>query len=350
MRIKRISFNKPAVVVLGAGATRGASFVSKLRGTLPPLDGDFFTQAQRLSRKKPERLIRELIEGTVELFGENFSLTMEGFLTQVEHLSHVFEDYKLPGKPAKNLYLEMRSSFLQVLAAVLDEAVGRDEKCVYHRRLVKSLTPDDTVLSFNYDWLMDSSLREHGENKWNPRIGYAVGVYKDANCKYWACKKNGKPQFSSESVRLLKMHGSMNWFPVSPDRKHPKVRLRQRWWHQNGKLNFEIVPPEWNKPIRSGIYKQLWRAARKALRESAALVFIGYSLPETDLPARALFMVDAGKAHGAPDLKLLVVVNPDRDARKRIRRVLSGRITPSTRIVTFDRFSEFSRFLLSDPN
>ena len=348
MKIKRIGFNKPTVIVLGAGATRGASFVSKLRGTLPPLDSDFFTQAQRLSREKPKVLIEELIKGTVELFGENFSLTMEGFLTQVEHLSHVFEDYKLPGKPPKNLYQELRSSFLQVLAAVLDEAIGRDNECIYHRRLVETLTVADTVLSFNYDWLMDSTLRSHGRDKWNPGIGYGVRAYKNANCKYWAFQSPGGPEFCPKSMNLLKMHGSMNWFPVPRDNKPHKIRLRKRWWHQNGKLSFEIIPPEWNKPIRTGIYKEIWRAARRALRESTALVFIGYSLPEADLPTRALFMVDAGDSHAAPDLKLLVVVNPDKEARRRIRRVLSGRITPKTRIVTFDRFSEFSQFLLTD--
>ena len=348
MRIKRIGFSRPAVVVLGAGATRGASFVSKLRGTLPPLDGDFFTQAQRLSQSKPEELVRALIQGTVELFGENFSLTMEGFLTQVEHLSHVFEDYKLPGKPAKNRYQELRSSFLQVLAAVLDEAIGRDRQCIYHRRLVRCLTTKDTVMSFNYDWLMDATLRIHGKDKWNPRVGYGVRAYKDANCKYWAYQSKGEPEFPDMSISLLKMHGSMNWFPVPRDKKNPKIRLRKRWWHQNGKLNFEIIPPEWNKPIRSGIYQGIWRTARRALRDSSALVFIGYSMPEADLPTRALFMVDAGRQHAAPDLKLLVVVNPDKEARRRIRRVLSARITPKTRIVTFDRFSEFSQFLISD--
>ena len=348
MRIKRIGFNRPTVVVLGAGATRGASFVSKLRGTLPPLDSDFFTQAQRLSRNKPEKLVKDLIEGTVELFGENFSLTMEGFLTQVEHLSHIFEDYKLPGKPARNRYQDLRTSFLQVLAAVLDEAVGRDQECVYHRRLVRRLTPRDTVLSFNYDWLMDSTLRNWGREKWNPRIAYGIPAYKDANCDYWACQSDGAATYPQESISLLKMHGSMNWFPISRERDHPKIRLRQRWWHQNGRLSFEIVPPEWNKAIRVGIYRGIWRAARRALRDSAALVFIGYSLPDADLPARALFMVDAGKGHTAPDLKLLVIVNPDREARRRIRRVLSARISRKTRIVTFDRFSEFSQFLISD--
>ena|SRR5216684_1420466 len=84
MNIDRIGFDGKAVVILGAGATRGAEFVSKSRGALPPLDKDFFTQAQRLSTAKPKELIEKLIKDVVTTFGNNFALTMEGYLTRLE--------------------------------------------------------------------------------------------------------------------------------------------------------------------------------------------------------------------------------------------------------------------------
>lgn len=351
MHIDRIAHRRSAVVVLGAGATRGASFVPELEGVLPPLDTDFFTQAQRLSRKKPSNLIKDVLSHTVNLFGENFQLTMEGFLTHIEHLDHVHEDYKLQGRPGKNDYRTMRSSFLQLFAAVLDEAIGRKRECRYHAVLVKALSTKDTILSFNYDWLIDSTLRKLARGKWNPVNGYGVRVYRRRGCKYWACKDNsGNPEYAPRSITLLKMHGSMNWFPVPADMRPIRLRLRERWWHQNGELRFEIAPPEWNKPIRSGIYQEVWRGARRALRKAKTLVFIGYSLPETDLPARALFMVDAGVKRIAPLLSLLVIVNPDHGARVRIRRVLAGRIGPKTRIITFDTLAEFSKFLGWSPS
>lgn len=271
---------------------------------------------------------------------------MEGFLTHVEHLDHIHEDYKLPGKPAKNVYREMRTSFLQLLAALLDEAIGHDRICSYHDGLVKSLSARDTILSFNYDWLIDLTLKRQARGRWNPTLGYGVRVYKLKGGKFWACTApDGAADYPQDSITLLKMHGSMNWFPVQLGKKSVRLRLRERWWHQYGQLKFEIAPPEWNKPIRSGVYKEVWRHARKALRESRTLVFIGYSLPETDLPARALFMVDAGVKKTAPNLRLLVVANPDPQARHRIRQVLAGRIGPNTRIMTFDSFGEFAKFL-----
>ena len=87
MRFASLNQDERTVIVLGAGASRGASFVPDLPGVKPPLDSDFFTQAQKLSHKNPPELVEDLIENTVQIFGNNFRLTMEGFLTQVSDVS-----------------------------------------------------------------------------------------------------------------------------------------------------------------------------------------------------------------------------------------------------------------------
>jgi hypothetical protein len=40
-----------STVILGAGASRGASFAGTARQVLPPVDADFFRQAQRLDEQ-----------------------------------------------------------------------------------------------------------------------------------------------------------------------------------------------------------------------------------------------------------------------------------------------------------
>lgn len=347
MYLDRIGYREKSVIVLGAGATRGAAFVDKLPAALPPLDKDFFTQAQRLSTSKPRKLLDKLISDVVATFGNNFSLTMEGYLTRLEQLSHVFDDYRFRGRPGPNRYQQMRADFLQVLAALLDESVGRRPGCLYHERLVETLHGQDTIISLNYDWLIDYTLKTHGKGRWNPELGYGVPVYvrgrRGGGTRYWACKDdNDQAIYPTRSIVLLKLHGSMIWFPVPPDRDPPRLELRTRWWHQKGNLQFEIAPPEWNKPTRSGIYVPLWRKARKALREARGIIFIGYSLPEADLPVQALLTVDSP----ARDLDLLITVNPDRDARKRIRSALQHRLGSRTRVLSFERFEDFYRFSL----
>jgi hypothetical protein len=369
VKIDRIDFDGKAVVILGAGATRGAEFIDPQSGgqaadernskthptatrkcpcVLPPLDGDFFTQAQRLSFHKPSELVTGLIKDVVGQFGTNFELTMEGYLTRLEQLANVFEDYRFPGRPKPNVYRQMRQRFLQVLAAVLDESIGRNPQCSYHKALVGCLSPDDAVMSFNYDWVIDYALKTHGQGKWDPRQGYGVHVYasgaKARGTQYWSCEENLAAGYTP-SLKLLKMHGSMNWFEIPSEKREKedaRLRLRKRWWHQYGNLKFEIAAPEWNKPTGDGIYRRIWREARKALKEARALVVIGYSLPYTDLPAHALLMVDSDDA--AP-LEILAVVNPDQSSRKRIRQALLGRIGKQTRVLSFGHFREFAHFI-----
>jgi hypothetical protein len=350
MNITHIGFNDKTVVFLGAGATRGASFVKDSFGALPPLDRDFFTQAQRMSAAKPRFLLETLIRDVVGMFGSNFSLTMEGYLTRLEQLSNVLSDYRFRGWQPANRFQDMRENFLQVLAALLDEAIRREPKCLYHRRLVEQLSREDVICSLNYDWLIDYTLMRFAANKWNPKTGYGVYTYsqgrRGAGTRYWACKDaSDQPIFSWRTIYLLKLHGSMNWFPVPSERNPPRLELRQRWWHQKGRLKFEIAPPEWNKPTRSGVYVPVWRKARNSLINAKALIFVGYSLPETDLPVQALLTVE----RSPQPLKLLVIVNPDQEARQRIRSVLYRRLDQQTRILSFDYLRDFYRFLKPAP-
>ena len=67
-----------ALFVLGAGATRGSSFVDPAKNPcLPPLDLDFYAQLQRIANPKHQKAVREVIQDTVDLFGVNFQVTME---------------------------------------------------------------------------------------------------------------------------------------------------------------------------------------------------------------------------------------------------------------------------------
>src|SRR4029077_12473226 len=71
-----------ALFILGAGCTRGASFVDASRNPcLPPLDADFYAQLQRIRNRKHKGTITKVIQDTVELFGVNFQVSMESVFT-----------------------------------------------------------------------------------------------------------------------------------------------------------------------------------------------------------------------------------------------------------------------------
>jgi hypothetical protein len=109
-----------ALFIFGAGARRGASFVDPKRFPCsPPLDRDFFTQLQRISTPRHRDLVREVLEGVVQLFGYNFDVTIETVFTTLEHSIRMMRttgthwDFDLDNLRAKKDRLE------QAIAAVL---------------------------------------------------------------------------------------------------------------------------------------------------------------------------------------------------------------------------------------
>jgi hypothetical protein len=75
---------------------------------------------------------------------------------------------------------EMRLRLLDGLSAVLEESadvakhesLARSNPCGYHAGIVNALAPRDTIISFNYDCVMDNALRENGKGKWSAKYGY----------------------------------------------------------------------------------------------------------------------------------------------------------------------------------
>jgi hypothetical protein len=67
---------RKTLVVLGAGASRGASFVLDRSRPLPPLDLDFFQQISRISSSDASRRLLEFVRSE---YSDELSLSMERF-------------------------------------------------------------------------------------------------------------------------------------------------------------------------------------------------------------------------------------------------------------------------------
>lgn len=182
-----------ALFVFGAGATRGASYVDPRKHTcLPPLDRDFFTQLQRIGNPKHKTLITDVLKDVIELFGANFDSTMETVFTTLEHTIRMIKttrenrDFKLQDLEAK------RDRLQQSIAAVLEESLtskkGRSSslkarECRQHRDFVERvLKHKDTIISFNYDCLLDFTLKRRGSHKWNAHYGYGFNLGPKGGC------------------------------------------------------------------------------------------------------------------------------------------------------------------------
>jgi hypothetical protein len=91
---------------------------------LPPLNADFFTQLQRITGQKHKETIERVVYDVVNLFGSNFSLTLEDYFTQLEFLLQaVGLAVKDPTFPRKE-YVRKRENLMASLSAVLELPTG----------------------------------------------------------------------------------------------------------------------------------------------------------------------------------------------------------------------------------
>ncbi len=200
---------------------------------------------------------------------------------------------------------DMRTRLLDALAAVLEESTDVTRRnprtgaempvCDYHGAIVDVLKArDTTVITFNYDCVMDHALRKRGKGMWSAQYGYGFpGPSRVEGHEYWSAAD--PPRGLNATINLLKLHGSVNWFPLpekgAETEKAPSpIRLRRRTYRQNGSSHYEIVPPEFVKRIEEKpALLQIWRYAELAIRKARVLAFIGFSFTPADLHAESTF-------------------------------------------------------------
>lgn len=322
---------RKTLVILGAGATRGASFVNDLSGILPPLDRDFFQQLTRMDLPETRRLL-EFIRAE---YGHEVGISMERFFSEADYTNRFHKELQVdPGSTVKK-YQKALKDFYLALPRLMDVATAQE--CAFHGRLASLMRTQDCIISFNYDCVIDGALRNDAKERWDPgKEGY--GVPGAAGAPDWRRHGTKKKRSVSGTVRLLKMHGSLNWRIGKNE-----IRLVEPSLVESAED--AIIPPTWFKDLTKFPYAAIWKAARKELRSSRIVVVIGYSVPDTDLFARSLLKVEVSSRTKRENLDLVVLVNPDENARKRFLGLIEDALQPSTRILMYDDFRTLDQLL-----
>jgi hypothetical protein len=317
-----VKISRPLVILFGAGATRGGFPDST---PPPPLDADFFDIAGQIPGRGTRRLARKVANDVFELYGRVSGITLEQYYRDIETRWELGTFAKSKNRPKdwkarKEDLEELVRRIIIHTTTDLDEGPAKARVSTVHQALLRMVRAGDTLITFNYDTVIEEAMP--AETPWTPRGGYCVDVSGITHdwAKAWLRKRNMTATTESQ-VRLLKLHGSINWvlYPTG------KVRLKPRPYvvrTRNGKPTFDraaILPPGWHKRVDRNPYRALWREARLCLERCSALAIIGYSLPETDLIARALFAeVSRMKASRAQHLKELHVADVSDAAKSRL--------------------------------
>lgn len=140
-----------------------------------------------------------------------------------------------------------------------------------------------SIITFNYDTLVEDSLREMGI----PFNLFGNGLQR-------ATTPEGVFASRAGEVDVYKMHGSINWGDPSTG-KAPTEYSDYEAVTAAGLLPI-TQPPTWRKDF-GDLFTNIWEGARDALHRATRLIVIGFSMPATDLYAR--YLIAAGLAGGS---------------------------------------------------
>lgn len=156
----------------------------------------------------------------------------------------------------------------------------------------KSLRPDDVIINFNYDCVLETLIKEAGEEV-NLHI---------------VDPEDGKTD--PDKTNVFKLHGSTDWrfnetenvFQIS---HADEARVCQRL-DQIG-----IVTPGPGKKLSVGSLSPLWEGAMVLLGKADRVHFLGYRFPETDTEAmiKLLSAIKSGRKPSTTQAR--IVLGPD---------------------------------------
>ncbi len=361
------------VYLLGAGASKSYE-ISKTNIKLP-LAKDFFSTFNSLDISSYGWV---LIGDVINYVRDKRNISpyeFSHFNEDIEQLhSELQEDY-LNAIEENDFYgiVKYGKAYNQLVflfSSVINEIQNGGES-EFHKNLVLGLNDDDSIITFNWDTLIDKSLRYN--TSWSPKNGYCLKpsmIYVDE----WIAGEDGRT-----NNFLLKLHGSTNWIssyvnysfqsrkieflhageenllyvyeyakkpyscydgrymagyedfsmgyypPNIPSikykqempRDHVAVRMIPRnGINPTGQSTDEgiismpiIVPPVKNKSydFYGDLFPSLWKKAEDTLSRAEKIYILGYSFPMTDRPSADLFKRAFVRRNTIPDI---VIVNP----------------------------------------
>lgn len=353
------------VYIFGAGASRACS-------SKTPTIKEIFSKASEVGGRS-EELRREISDHLRQRFGIraedllNGNIDFERVFTLVVSDRDMAESFGSAEERSNIATAEigLESLVYELFMTVTwDEIVGTGD---LYDELVKRLGEEDVLISFNYDLQLDAALERSG--RWSPLDGYGFDFSRFQNSE-------GKPLGShlekASTWRLLKLHGSLNWFRMTGIYGHATgrgwkgefseqhkgrdvlVEIRSRSQvsplgildidcmdgPNNFHLDVNIIPPSLRKEL-SPQFVRLWHQARDSIIAAERIVVIGYSLPPTDFAAEWLFRTAARLNQRSR--VALEIANPEDAVCTHLARVFGEKFSGSNFFKGFREFIEHGR-------
>jgi hypothetical protein len=198
-------------------------------------------------------------------------------------------------------------------------------------------------VTFNYDDLLDEALwkslrRYDPRSAWSPDWGYGFPCRISESCVTGPPSIPGGPG----PVLLLKLHGSVNWrIPLGHPRPYAveAITHHETWFEYFDRQRIPLddleqfletdpflVPPVLTKtdPVEQPLLRLTWSLAIKALQRAKRVVFIGYSLPLTDIAAGFLFREGLSHLTSAATITVVDFAGDEKEKEQKLARLLAA--------------------------
>lgn len=159
---------------------------------------------------------------------------------------------------------------------------------------LKNHAPNSEIISTNWDVLTETYLEKQ-------KLCYDLSL----NDAYYT-KDGTITSKSRKTIKLIKIHGSINWFRclncgkinivnssecgnyLFDDKSKETCKSCRITKSTDFLLQSQIITPTMMKSLNSQLYINLWSSAREALQKADHIYFVGYSLPIADFDFRYL--------------------------------------------------------------
>lgn len=157
-----------------------------------------------------------------------------------------------------------------------------------------------TIITFNYDCLIENAL--NCDQSFGATKSTKFKKLFAADCLGWNPHTYGiESNPSSQSLTLLKLHGSVDWKYIPEDPSGTLLRMPSENERtllgekgdeileeiKNGFPEYStfIVPPTVLKHtyLNTSVTKSIWLRAKQAIKEAGEIFVLGYSLPQSDI-------------------------------------------------------------------
>ncbi|CAD6494815.1 MAG: hypothetical protein EMLJLAPB_00966 [Candidatus Argoarchaeum ethanivorans] len=372
---------KETVYLLGAGFNQ---CVNDWHGLKPPLATNFFQTILKSEKYQSDHYDRK-VHSVYEYIEKYWKKSKEDLLNQPFDLEDCFTFLELQyyeaeknGNDTKAAELATISFRLKtMLAEFLSEFEIFGHTSDLLREFGKQIYKEKpTIITFNYDCILETAIESasqvrgeipdsflgapnvngdvpdeelpYSHHNWNRPLGYGIkfdeiqlqraglSTYVEGHRFY------SHPENNPYNWKILKLHGSLNWFrylpirkdllflgkeeQLSPEKLKDVILIDGHWWfNEPPDIDDWIIDPLIITPTlykerfyQERLFSDLWNQAKLHLEKCARLIVIGYSFPPTDFAVRKLLL----EAFEDNKLDDLIVVDPNTSVVKTIKELV----------------------------